>query len=368
MVDLQQRLDDWNIVKLSTRERSSTKWKLLFTTIFAALLKGVPVGYKDILLPPKLVKRSGVNCFTYTSNKERYNDNLRLLRAVCMHKTGSERVEEETKKLPNAYLTANPHLSVQNFREIGLKDLHLVERLAEVTILVYDIEVLDGGIIGELAERSLRRFDSTATLLRYKNDICYVTDVYKVFKSFRRSTWNTFFTRSSNLQRHMPKCEELVKNIYPKSTYQLRETLFHKLRAFDIEVAEGDTLLNNFAVFEFESICVKNSKLVDTETTTWVGKHEPISVPITSHLLEEPLFICDTERHSLVSTFAKLSGKPGREKQTGDESQISWYCHEDEGKTGMRIVSHQNEEETVIKWKRTARRLGGYGWRWWRWS
>ena len=101
----------------------------------------------------------------------------------------------------------------------------------------------------------------------------------------------------------MPKCEESVKNIYLKSVYQLRETLFDKLRAFDIEVADGDTLLNNFAVFDFESICVKSSKLVDTEATSWVGKHEPISVSITSNLLEEPIFICNSEPHSLVSAF-----------------------------------------------------------------
>ena len=68
-------------------------------------------------------------------------------------------------------------------------------------------------------------------------------------------------------------------------------------------MAEGDTLFNNFAVFDFESICVKNSKVVDTETTFWVGKHEPISVSITSNLLEEPIFICDTEPQCLVSAF-----------------------------------------------------------------
>ena len=154
-----------------------------------------------------------------------------------MHKTGNERVEEETKKLFNAYLTANQHLSVQNFRGVGLEDLQMVDRLAEVNILVSEIEVSDGGIFGELSERSLRRFNSTATLLRYNNHICFVTVVNKVFKSFRCSTCNSFFTRSSNIQRHMPKCEELVKNIYPKSVYQLRETLFDKLRAFNIEVA-----------------------------------------------------------------------------------------------------------------------------------
>ena len=91
--------------------------------------------------------------------------------------------------------------------------------------MVCNIEVSDGGIIGELAEPSLRRFNSTATLSIYNSHICYVTDVNKVFKSFGCSTCNNFLTRGSYLQRHMPKCKELVKNIYPKSVYRLRETL-----------------------------------------------------------------------------------------------------------------------------------------------
>ena len=175
VTEFQQGLDDLNIVELSTRERSSTKWKLLFTTnvtFFVALLKSVPVGCKHILLPANLIKRSVVNCLTYKSNKERSNDNFCLLMAVCMHKTRNKRLEEETKKLFNACFTANPHLLVENFRGVGLEDLHIVERLAEVNILVYDFEVSDGEIFREVAERSFRRFNSTATLLRYNNHIC----------------------------------------------------------------------------------------------------------------------------------------------------------------------------------------------------
>ena len=111
MTEFQQRLDDLNIVELSTRERPSTKWELLFTTNvtnFAALLKSVPVGCKDNLLPPNLVKRSDVNCLAYKSNKQRYNDNLCFLRAVCKYKTGNERVEEETKKTTQCLSHSQP--------------------------------------------------------------------------------------------------------------------------------------------------------------------------------------------------------------------------------------------------------------------
>ena len=112
-----------------------------------------------------------------------------------------------------------------------------------------------------------------------------------------------FFRRNSSLQRHLPKCEELFRNNYPRSVYQLRETLFDKLKAFDIEVTEDKLHITNVAVFDFESICVKNSTIADTETTTWDDKHEPISVSVTSTLLEQPIFICDTEPQSLVFSF-----------------------------------------------------------------
>ena len=168
----------------------------------------------------------------------------------------------------NALLDINSNFSV------ALEDNHVVEDLAKVNIIVYDIEVSENGIV-ELALRSLQRFNSTATLLRYNNHISYVTDVNKVFKAFRFPTNDKIFRRSGNLQRHLPKSDELVKNIYPKTGYQLRETLFDILRAFNIKFASDQSLFNNFAVFDFESICVENSSLIDTETTTWVGKHEP---------------------------------------------------------------------------------------------
>ena len=67
MLELQNILDDLYIIDLNTRERSSARWKFLFATNvtnLAALLDGVFVGCKDDLLPPRLVKRTDVNCLT----------------------------------------------------------------------------------------------------------------------------------------------------------------------------------------------------------------------------------------------------------------------------------------------------------------
>ena len=154
--------------------------------------KSVPVGCKDVLSPLRLVKRTDVNCPTYKASKQRYNDNLCLLRAIRMHKTGTKRLEEETSKLLNQKLDINAIVTAEKFRGVSLEVLDIVERLAEVNFLVSVFQVSDNGTLGQLAEQTLRRFNPTANLLRYNFHICYVTDVNKVFKWFRCSTCDNF--------------------------------------------------------------------------------------------------------------------------------------------------------------------------------
>ena len=62
-------------------------------------------------------------------------------------------------------------------------------------------------------------------------------------------------------------------------------------------------LFKNLAKFDFESICVQKETFRDTNKTTWIGKHVPISVSISSNLVEEPIFLCNSDPHHLVSSF-----------------------------------------------------------------
>ena len=57
-----------DVIETSTRERVNTKWKFLKltnVTIFAALLKDIPMGCKDAVLPEPLLKNRTVNCLTF---------------------------------------------------------------------------------------------------------------------------------------------------------------------------------------------------------------------------------------------------------------------------------------------------------------
>ena len=125
------------------------------------------------------------------------------------------------------------------------------------------------------------------------------------FKQFRCPNSDTFFKRAGNFHRHVKSGKDRIQHIYPKSVYTLRETLFDKLDGFGVGYEEEQKLFKNLAVFDFESICVPSNELKDTNTTTWIGKHEPISVSISSNLLQEPIFLCNRDSKTLIVSFVE---------------------------------------------------------------
>ena len=285
----------------------NTKWrfyKLTNLTVFAALLKDVPMGCKNAALPKPLLKNCTINCFTYEENtRQPYNDNLCLFRALALHMHGNQRQVEKTSKLLNLCMNKMDGLSPNQFHGVQMNDIPTVEDLLTLNILLYDIDIVDGNIVGELARRSVQKYENTVQLLRYNNHICYVNNINAVFQSFRCPNYDTFVNRTFNLELHLTTCSERVKNVYPINVYQIRETLFDKLDSFGIKYTSEQKLFKNLAIFDFESICVQEETFRDTNTTTWIGKHVPISVSISSNLVEEPIFLCNSDPRHLVASF-----------------------------------------------------------------
>ena len=75
-------------------------------------------------------------------------------------------------------------LSADQFHGVHMNDIPFVEDLLTLNIVLYDIDIVDGNIIGELARRSVQKYENTVRLLRYNNHICYVNNINAVFQSF----------------------------------------------------------------------------------------------------------------------------------------------------------------------------------------
>ena len=105
------------------------------------------------------------------------------------------------------------------------------------------------------------------------------------------------------MARQLTTCSERVKNIYPRNVYQIRENLFDKLDSGGIKYTVNKKLFKNIAKLNFESIHFQEETFIDTKTTTWIGKKVPIFLSISSELVQEPIFLCNSDPHHLIASF-----------------------------------------------------------------
>ena len=138
-----------------------------------------------------------------------------------------------------------------------MDDIPTVEEISGLNIFLYDVDIVEGSLVGELVRRSVQKHPSTVRLLRYNSHICNVANPHALFNAFSCPTCDCYFNRPGNLERHLTTCQERVKQVYPKSVYQLKETLFDKLDSFNIPYTDEQQLFKNVAIFDFESICVR---------------------------------------------------------------------------------------------------------------
>ena len=288
LAKLKNFLNKTDVIESCSQERMNIMWrfyKLTNLTVFAALLKDVPMRCKNAVLTEPLPKNHTLNSLTYDKNtRQPYNDNLCLFRALALHLHGTQRLEVEFSKLFNFFINKMDGLSPNQFQGVHMNDFPIVADLLTLNIVLYDADFVDD-IIRELARRSVRKYENSLRLFRYNNHICYVNNINASFQSFHGHNCDTFFNSTFNLERQLTTCSERVKNVFPKNVYQTQETLFDKLYSFGIEYTNEQTLFKNLAIFDFESIRVQEESFKDTDTTKWIGKHFPISVSISSEIL-----------------------------------------------------------------------------------
>ena len=159
---------------------------------------------KDSVLPEPLLKNQNVNCLTYEQNtKKPYRDNLCLFRVFALHLHGNERLEERTSKILNPFLNNCGEGDPSKFQGVRMTHIPKVEEMLQLNIFPYDIDFVDEELIGELARRSIQKFENSVKVLRFNNHICYVSDMSSFFISFRCSTCDTIFPKTGNLELHL---------------------------------------------------------------------------------------------------------------------------------------------------------------------
>ena len=215
LTKIKNLLTNTDVIASCTREPANLEWKLYKLTsvaILATLIKKVPLGCKDTVLPdPPL----SVRCLTFEENTRTSTIyvSLELRHCICI-----ERRDSRTR-LPNYSIysskkTGGTHPA--NFRGVCMEDIAAVEDSVQADIFLYDFDILDGSMIGEFARKSVRKHSNTVRLISYISHICSVSNINALFKAYRCPSCDQFIKTAQYLEQHLTTCKERVKHVFPK--------------------------------------------------------------------------------------------------------------------------------------------------------
>ena len=226
-----------------------------------------------------------------------------MFRALAYDLYGSVGLQNKTMELMHMFLSAT-RKDDETFPGIHKDDIPVLEQITDRNIQVYTISFAEQSeMFAELTRRSLMKRTKTTSLLRYENHISWTADINKFLKKFRCYLCDHFFDRSNNLMVHLRNCSKNTQHRYPSGAYQLAETIFDRLEDVNIMVPQELRLFSHLIVFDFEPKTVPDNTLRNTDLTSWIRKHVPISVSIASNLLKDPIFICNEDPYQLIRDF-----------------------------------------------------------------
>ena len=65
-----------------------------------------------------------------------------------------------------------------------MDDIPSVEDIVGMNIFIYDIDLIDGAMAGELARRNIKKYAKNVQLIRHNCHNCYVDNINELFKAF----------------------------------------------------------------------------------------------------------------------------------------------------------------------------------------
>ena len=102
LVKIENALSNTDVIEASTKEQANTKskfYKQKNVNFFEALIREVPMGCKDAILPGPPTKNHTVNCLTYEEiTREPTKDNLCPFTALAFHLHGIGDLEKKLRK------------------------------------------------------------------------------------------------------------------------------------------------------------------------------------------------------------------------------------------------------------------------------
>ena len=262
-------------------------------TIFVNRILQHPIGCVGIVLPHHVKFNKALTALEKDHHCRPYVDNLCLFRCLGLH------LDQNAKTLYAKY-TDEP---VEAFEGVTIDELHKVETLFEVNIIVYKLNDTSA----QLVRRSLGKYVNTIYLNLHETHFSLIHDIKAYSHSYRCSKCeDSLWKYPAWLERHELTCEAGVRRVYGGGVYHTTPSVFQRLDDEEITVADTLRFYPYRATFDFECFFDGENLPADSDRVQWIARHIPLSVSLASNVPghETPqCYVTDGDSDKLVGSM-----------------------------------------------------------------
>eukprot|EP00116_Pleurobrachia_bachei_P001169 sb/3461431/ len=293
--------------------RPSTEWsavKVTNVSFYVYRLKGTAIG-SGVELPDYLLRNKGlVSLVTSRKTGKPYSDQKCFFRCLALHQgSDPQSLEKKTNQLVKEYCKM-ASIKIKQFNGVSLDQLEDVSRLFGVGIVVYE---QDEDRSTSTVWRSITE-DNVLHVNLFQTHFSFVQDLEKFSSSYRCIQCNKFFDHHGTYKRHMKTCDMNVRQKYVGGTFSVKPTVFDELEDFGVDIPSELRPYPYRAVFDIECMLTKEVDIAETDRTSYVNRHQLISISVCSNVPEfqtPRCFVLNTPdgQNTLVSEFLEYLRK-----------------------------------------------------------
>ena len=150
----------------------------------------------------------------------------------------------------------------------------------------------------------------------------------------------THFSQRRRIWKNIWLLVVIVLNIFTQRRFTNWEKRFLKSWMHSTSHIEGsENCSRTWQYLTLSPFVSRKQTHTNKQTTTWIGKHGPIAVCISSNLIPEPIFLCNANPHHLVSSF--ITALEGLATQSNAQMKLNFIEVETAIKIKLRAILEQ---------------------------
>ena len=262
-------------------------------TLFVNRILQHPIGCVGIVLPPHVKFNKALTALEKDHHIRPYVDNLGLFRCLGLH-LGHD---------PKALYAKYTNQPVEMFEGVTIDELHNVETLFEMNIIVYELSDTSA----QLVRRYLGKYANTIHVNLHETHSSPIHDIKAYSQSYRCSKCkHSLWKYPAWLERHELTCEAGVRHVYNGGVYHTTPSVFQRLHDEGITVVDTLRFYHYRATFDFECFFDRENLPADSDRVQWIALHVPLSVNLASNVPEHETphcYVTDGDSDKLVGSM-----------------------------------------------------------------